>query len=156
MEFFQAPVCDVIIPPPTQFGDQLTKSLSSCLSWPAEGEARCAPEECTVKTTGVSDSAVQRALKSQTLEFTSSVLTQENSHFQKSSAKNEKLENIERLFDQHLQDCMSDYLKKHRTPPPSPLGHPSPPLNLPPPSPKSAMQPSPGSPVRYATFQKNE
>ena len=103
-----------------------------------------------MKTTGVSDTAVQRALKSQTLEFTSSVLTQENSHFQKSSAKNEKLENIERLFDQHLQDCMSDYLKKHRTPPPSPLGHPSPPLNLPPPSPKSAMQPSPGGRGRGA------
>ena len=39
MEFFQEPVCDVINPPPTQFGDQhLTKSSSSCSYWPAEVE----------------------------------------------------------------------------------------------------------------------
>ena len=41
MEFLQEPVCDVINPPPTQFGDQhLTKSSSSCSSWPAEGRVR--------------------------------------------------------------------------------------------------------------------
>ena len=41
MEFFQEPVCDVINPPPTQFGDQhLTKSSSSCSSWPAEAGVR--------------------------------------------------------------------------------------------------------------------
>ena len=130
MELFQNPLCEIIIPPPVQFGDQniSNPSPSSFSSpWPAV-ENESSEEECGVKTRKVTDNS----LYSRSKLFTSQQV-------KKNQFDDEKLKNIERLFNQHLQDCMSEYLKKKNSPPPSsPL-----PLNVPPPCPKSSMQRTP-------------
>ena len=60
MELFQNPLCEIIIPPPVQFGDQniSNPSPSSFSSpWPAV-ENESSEEECGVKTRKVTDNSL--------------------------------------------------------------------------------------------------
>ena len=159
-----------IIPPPSQFEDgscdeilSMWSSSSLSSSYPGNEAVSCSSKvnsQQSYVNMHPGDPHLTPTL-SQTMEFIPPEKIQQNSSTQKFVLKDEKLQDIERLFDQHLQDCMSNYLLKRRTPPPVPLQDelvalPIP--NLPPPSPKSSMQSSPsaagrgrGTPTRLQT-----
>ena len=162
MKLHQEAYCDAIIPPPQELtdppGQRIQKNAKECIEKATQvstcaGAPNFQTQECQVN---IPPAAHLTHTGHQTEEFSLSGLTQQSPHSQKITPEDKKLRSIERLFDQHLEDCMSDYLKKHRTPPGSPCGHPSLPLNHPPPSPKSSMQHSPagrgrGAPNRMPT-----